>query len=91
MVRLEGMMPNLLSTYLSKKKVEEWLVYHRLYDLCHWSSLVMTGMLQSVGEIWLPMVDPCICCRHMSMTLTMPVLKEVLMMSLRCLRWMVLV
>ena len=47
-------------------------------------------MLQRVGEIWLPMVEPWICWRHMSMTLTMPVLKEVVMIILRCLRWMVL-
>ena len=47
-------------------------------------------MLHKVGEIWLPMVEPWICLRHMSMTFTMPVVKEVVMMSLRCLRCMVL-
>ncbi len=50
----------------------------------------MMGMLHSVGEIWLPIVDPWICLRHMCMTLRMPVEKEVSMMSLMCLRCMVL-
>ena len=50
----------------------------------------MTGMLQSVGEIWFPMVEPWICMRHMFMTVTMPVSKEVCTMSWMCLRWMVL-
>ena len=50
----------------------------------------MTGMLQSVGESWLPMVEPCICWRQRSMTLTMPVSKEVWMMSWMCWRCIVL-
>ena len=59
-------------------------------DFFHWSSLVMMGMLQRVGEIWFPMVEPLICLRHMCMTRSMPVSNEVCMMVLRCSAWMVL-